>query len=285
MALLLLGACGSEPTADQQAWLDLQHRAPPAAPASETRAAPMRVALRFDPRDEPAPGAQPALVIARSPLAEVALGRSEPASDRPIEWRADSDRGALDRLHSGTAELALVCRALSTRDRDAGIVATPVGAITFVLLVPESQPLRSLPPDAVRALLSGTMRDWRMAGGPPLPVTLLLEAEPVLEERAAALLLPGDRIAADARRLPDAASVVTEVAGTPGALGLLDLASYERCARSGARLLAVDLIRPGPGYRFVVPLLLASRGSSPVVPRLVPRLRDLAQARGRAQPR
>lgn len=295
---LALAACGgSDP--DLEAWRTLHLLAPPAAVDrnGEPMPEPMRVPLRWsagtDPQATPAaPGGaspqppQPAeLRVARSDLASMLLAR---ADLRGVEWRQESDSGALECVLAGECDAALVCRPLSQNERDAGLVAEPIGEIVFVLVVHPANRVLSVTTPQLRTLLTGQQRDWIQLGGAAGAPNLLLDDDAQFEQRAAAVLIQGDRIPSSARRLAGPDHVLATVAADPRALGLTDLASLRRRRDLSVRPLSIELqppdqaIMPPATYPWRVPLAFVHAPGAPArVAELRAPLRAAAAAGGR----
>ena len=174
------------------------------------------------------------------------------------------DRDAMELLQSGQAEVAIVATPLSTRNRHAGLQGELLGIELFVVITPQTSPMRNRSRAQLRRVRTGTVTNWSHFGSPAQPSALAVPTERMLIERAQRALITGDRLASSARQMPNDRDVCAFVADNPGALGLVRLAHAE--GHPEIRALGIDGARPTlnaylhGGYPFGSPLLLVTRG-------------------------
>lgn len=187
-------------------------------------------------------------------------------TERGIELLSStaSDRDAIEFLHMGRTEFAVVGTQLSPDDLASGLQGTTIGAEVWALAVPQESPLESMSSQLVRRVLTGQARDWREIGLNLGAIALAMPMDPSSIERASFALLAGDGFAADATRLDDENAVIAHVLSAPGAIGVVRVSSLG--AQQGVRLLRIDGVDATPDeyangrYRAAVPLVVATMG-------------------------
>jgi hypothetical protein len=169
--------------------------------------------------------------------------------DRGIELMSSTatDRDAIEFLHMGRTEFAVVGTQLSPDDLASGLQATTIGAEVWALEV-----------------LTGQARDWREIGLNLGAIALAVPMAQDVGERAARALVGGDPFAADAARLAGDDAVLAHVLSAPGAVGVVRVGAVGE--HRGVRLLRIDGVDATPEeytngrYRAVVPLVVATVG-------------------------
>lgn len=175
-----------------------------------------------------------------------------------------TDRDAIEFLHMGRTEFAVVGTQLSPDDLASGLQGTTIGAEVWALAVPQESPLESLSAPLVRKVLTGQARDWREIGLNLGPIALAVPMAQDAGERAARALVGGDGFAADAARLAGEDAVLAHVLSAPGAIGVVRVGAIGE--HRGLRLLRIDGVEATPEeytngrYRAVVPLVVATIG-------------------------
>jgi phosphate transport system substrate-binding protein len=155
----------------------------------------------------------------------------EPGASLPAYIAAS--RGAID--------MAAMTRALSDAEDGAGARHYLLARDEIGILVHPALPLRTLAQAQVRALLDGTIANWRALGGPDLPVTVLAPPRAGgMRQDAERLLLDGGEFAVNARECAAAAALLEALRATPGAIGCLDGRSRALVAADGAAMPAID---------------------------------------------
>jgi hypothetical protein len=195
-----------------------------------------------------------------------ALEQCQAMADRGIELVASvaSDRDAIEFLHMGRTEFAVVGTQLSADDMASGLQAAPIGAEVWALAVPQQSPLESLSSPLVRRLLTGQARDWREIGLNLGTVGLAVPMDPETYARASRAFLGNDALASGAERLADDAAVLAHVLSTPGAIGMVRVGAQTQ--QPGVRLLRIDGIEASHDeyangrYHAAVPLVVATIG-------------------------
>jgi hypothetical protein len=186
--------------------------------------------------------------------------------DRGIELMSSTatDRDAIEFLHMGRTEFAVVGTQLSPDDLASGLQATTIGAEVWALAVPQESPLESLSAPLVRKVITGQARDWREIGLNLGAIALAVPMAQDVGERAARALVGGDPFAADAARLAGDDAVLAHVLSAPGAVGVVRVGAVGE--HRGVRLLRIDGVEATPEeytngrYRAVVPLVVATVG-------------------------
>ncbi len=120
------------------------------------------------------------------------------SSDRIQLLEVSTTADAAAAVASGRARLALVRAADAT-----GLAAEPFAAVPLTLLVPFAFPVDDVSLDQARALAGGQIADWRVLGGPALPVRAVLWGHDTDVAAAASLLdlTPVAPVTAPAARL------------------------------------------------------------------------------------
>ncbi len=163
---------------------------------------------------------EPALVIAGStslaPLAEAAAAPLRVALGGRVEVAALGSSEGLASVRRGSADLALSDLPLSAP----GIERAAIGQVAIAVIAAPGLP-RSLSREQLRALLRGSVRDWRQLGGPDVPVRLVLRAPGsgvrMLLERYAGGALPQRALVVLA-----SGQVAPAVRSLPGAIGFVE---------------------------------------------------------------
>jgi hypothetical protein len=266
---------------------------PPPLPAVARREPSPPAATAPEPANEPLPAPSPAAEVrvparrtlrARwSPVAQQLLGErfaaalTQDDAGFAVELQVEPDRSAIDRIARGEAALAIVAAEVTTHDLARGLEATSCGRYVPVLVVNESNPVRSLSARAMRETVTGQTRHWLAVGGRAgVAIELAVPEATPLRQRAAALLIAGDRFAGDAVKLAGDGGILDFVRGRPNALGLVSAAALDDGpAAGGVRPLAIDGALPGTsGYRWQTPLSVVTRvGRDEATERVLARLR------------
>jgi phosphate transport system substrate-binding protein len=117
--------------------------------------------------------------------------------------------------------------------------AFEIGRTRAAFVVHPSNPVRSLPLDSVRKILTGETRNWKDLGGPDLPIRVVAvrQGGGVLASVESRLLGKAHIAAPDAIRLQVGTQIVTVVGQEPGAFGITHLSIIKT---SGAVELSTD---------------------------------------------
>lgn len=166
------------------------------------------------------------------------------SSGGPVQLREASERMALASLlpvegvgdATSRADAAVIARALTHDERDAGLVATPVAFEAVALVVRADNPLRTLRLQDVRAIFTGSSRTWHngravvafasqeVSGAGGLYREVVLGGGPA-----------GERVVP----LPSAL-ILDELRVTPGSIGLMPVSELAWSDTSELRVLAID---------------------------------------------
>jgi len=173
------------------------------------------------------------------------------------------DRDAIELMLLGRVDFALCGADVSEQDRRAGLCGTVLGAELFALAVAEQTQLRAISRDQLRALLTGAVPDGAELGLPAGPVRIGVPAEPVLRDRAARALIPGDPFAAAATPVDGDRGAFDLLLREPGAVAVVHVAAAR--GQPGLHLLSVDGVPPAFGagaraYPALIPLVLVTAG-------------------------
>ncbi len=148
----------------------------------------------------------------------------------PVELKRPGSGPGLDALIAGQADIAPTSRPANRTEllaaKKAGVKLRPqmIGSYGVAVIVNEANPVKSLKPSQVRALLNGKVTNWSKVRGAAAPVNLY-----VLDRKTGAragfqdLAMRGDAYAATSNALPDYASIVAAVAKDPNAIGYADM--------------------------------------------------------------
>jgi len=147
-----------------------------------------------------------------------------------IEMTPGSSREAVRALFAAECDMAVISRELRPEERRAATMGKlelegyRFARNAVVLIVHPSNPVENLALDDLRRVFRGDARSWSDLGGPPLPVTPVVQpgtadvTEFFVEEA-----LGGEPIRAQALTAANDSLVVEQVARTPGAIGYVTL--------------------------------------------------------------
>ncbi len=259
LSLAILGSCDGTPPAPEFGPAAVESVLVPLVPVPQGQP-------RLEVLAAPGAGTCAPLRVRWSPLAhellaaEFASLASAPADER-VDLAVEPDRSAMDRVARGDAALAVVATELTPWDRQRGLAGQPCGRFVPVLVVNETNPVRSVTSRAMREAATGQTRHWRPLGGrADADIELAVPEAKALRQRSAALLIAGDRFANDAVKLPDEAAVLAFVRSRPNALGVVGAASLAGTGAAGVRALSIDGATPDSAdYRWQTPLTLVTR--------------------------
>jgi hypothetical protein len=123
----------------------------------------------------------------------------------------------------------------------AGWFAAPLERTALLIVTGSGSSSRNLTLRQLREIYTGQVTDWEQLGGDALEIQPMLYPEgDELQASFESLVMEGNRLTANARLLPDPASMAEEVSSTPGAIGFLP--GY--ALPSGLRALAIGGDRP-----------------------------------------
>ncbi|MDP1925229.1 MAG: phosphate ABC transporter substrate-binding protein [Thiobacillus sp.] len=202
-----------------------------------------------------------------------------------------SSRGVADAMN-GLADIGLVSRSLKPVEAKT-LVAHTIALDGVALIVNASNPVRQLDDAQIQAIYTGQTRNWRAAGGPDRPITVVSKAEgrSTLELFLHYTGLKNSQIRAQAV-IGDNQQGIKTVAGNPGAIGYVSIGAAEYAVEHGIpiRLLPMagvaattDAVQRGH-FPLSRPLNLVTRGApSPLAARFIafaqsPAVRDLIEA-------
>lgn len=155
-----------------------------------------------------------------------------------------SSRGIAD-LRRGTAQIALVSRALKPAEAD--LVVTTIAIDGIALIVNRANPVPSLSDDQIRGIYTGAITSWRQLGGADAAITVVTKAEgrSTLELFLEHLGLESRQIKASVV-IGDNRQGILTVAADPHAIGYVSIgtASQEVNAGAAIRLLPLAGIAP-----------------------------------------
>lgn len=175
-----------------------------------------------------------------------------------------SDREAIEHVKISRADAALIRGRLCSRDLQAGLRETQLGVELFGLFVRPSSDVRSLGPDQIRRIFTGQVTDWRELGFAAGAITPIVSAGRGARERAATVMLPGDRFAKTCSQVTGQAQLVERMLEQPGAIALVRVPRGAPTPRLQA--VRINGVAPsaasfGDGsYPYGVPLQLVSMG-------------------------
>lgn len=106
------------------------------------------------------------------PLAEVVGGLYREKYLEPFRIKGGGTMAGIENVLSGAADIGLVSRALRG-DEKAGLDYATIGHDAVVIIVNSANPLVGIQRDALVALYSGTVRNWKEIGGRDEPVLLI----------------------------------------------------------------------------------------------------------------
>ena len=155
-----------------------------------------------------------------------------------------SSRGIAD-LRRGTAQIALVSRALKPAEAD--LVVTTIAIDGIALIVNRANPVPSLSDDQIRGIYTGAITSWRQLGGADASITVVTKAE-----GRSTLELFLEHVGLDSRQIKASVVIgdnrqgILTVAADPHAIGYVSIgtASQEVNAGAAIRLLPLAGIVP-----------------------------------------
>ena len=106
-----------------------------------------------------------------------------------------TDREAVELLMIGRADFGLIGGALSQREIQAGLRQTQIGVELFAMTVSPTSSVRSLDTTQIRQIFTGQVTDWQQLGFDAGPIVAVVPSDRRLAERAAKVLIPGDKFA------------------------------------------------------------------------------------------
>lgn len=264
-----LGEATPAPAPIEPAHATWPANAPPAAPAGEMRPAALAVPPTVGFAASPA-----ALPVWQQPdLAAFVLG----CGAEPLPAPCASDHDAAQRAVDGGAEFAVVAGALHATDAAAGARAHPVGVELYALVVAANNATPSLTRQQVRHLLTADAVDWRDVGVGAGGMVVYVPREPDAAERAAGLLIAGDRFSRAC--VPLAAAELPRALAQPNAIGVVRLGPSPlpptlRAVPIEWNPPTVDAWRMG-AYPYGLPFALVTAGAPQgAAARLLARLRE-----------
>jgi phosphate transport system substrate-binding protein len=143
--------------------------------------------------------------------------------DLPMYIQGGGSTAGVQAAISGAAQIGMASRRLTPAE--AGRVdAIPVARDGLAIVVHPTNPLVNLTLEEARAIYSGVASNWRVLGGPDLPITVITREEgsgtrAAFEE----LVMHGHRIAASALVQDSTGAVRQMVASDPAAVGYISL--------------------------------------------------------------
>lgn len=202
-----------------------------------------------------------------------------------------SSRGVADAMN-GLADIGLVSRSLKPVEAKT-LVAHTIALDGVALIVHAGNPVRQLDDAQIKAIYTGRIRDWRGAGGPDRPITVVSKAEgrSTLELFLHYTGLKNSQVRAQAV-IGDNQQGIKTVAGNPGAIGYVSIGAAEYAVEHGIpiRLLPMagvaattDAVQRGR-FPLTRPLNLVTHGAPlPLAARFIafaqsPAVRDLIEA-------
>lgn len=188
------------------------------------------------------------VVVRASALARALVGdtleqdveASHPELD--LVFLIGSDRGGIEEVASGKAPAAIVAASPTERDRAGGVQARLLVQHVAALTVAAECPVRSLTSGQLRDVLTGRSGEWQHVSAHRGALRLIVGPDGASTRRLAAVLVPGQRIAASAVAVASEDQVLVRVAGDRQALGVVSLGALAR--GSGVRALAIDGVVP-----------------------------------------
>jgi phosphate transport system substrate-binding protein len=174
------------------------------------------------------PGASPAevkVVGQRGDRREVILVTNDTAS------------GGFTALNAGGTDIVITGRRIQPEERallahlgdmTAATAEHTIGVDGIAAVVNTTNPVTSLSKEQLKAVFSGTTRNWSEVGGIPGDIHLYGIADgSELASAVTATVLANTPLAATAKKLPDAAQVAAAVAADPLGIGVVDLANIQ----------------------------------------------------------
>lgn len=151
----------------------------------------------------------------------------------PVRITGGGSMAGIESVLSGAADIGMVSRALR-RDEKAGLDHATVGHDAVVFIVNSGNPVRELGKDMLKALYTGTIRNWKELGGRDEPVLLISKLPgrstlEIFEEYTGLRHMsrtgkgPGGYIVQSAYEIGSNLESATLVGGLPGAIGYVSL--------------------------------------------------------------
>jgi len=156
-----------------------------------------------------------------------------------------SGNGAKSLLNNA-CDVATMSRPMKNSEKkaaqEAGILAfeTVVAMDGLALIGHESNPVKGLNLDQIRAIFAGEIVNWKEVGGPDLPIVLISrDTNSGTYESFETLVMKGTKIGAKAEYVGSNGAVRQRVLNTPAAIGYVGMAFCE-----GVKILPVNGITP-----------------------------------------
>jgi phosphate transport system substrate-binding protein len=147
----------------------------------------------------------------------------------------------------GAIDVAAMTRALSDTEDDAGAHQHLIARDHLGIVVHPSLPVPDLALAQLRAVLSGTIDNWRMLGGPDLPLTVHAHARSAAARQSAEqLILDGGDFTVNAREHASDAALMAAVAADPGAIACCDGHTRISAGTGQVATLSLDGVRATP---------------------------------------
>jgi len=162
--------------------------------------------------------------------------------DLEVSVAGGSDRGAVDEVVEGLADLAVVVGELTAAHEARGATSRVLGYHIAVLATQQENEVRSLTQDHVRGVLNGRVREWQQIVYQRGAAEVVLGPEGLRSERSERLLMPGERYRPDVVRANSEPAAIARVGSNPAEVVVASLAALAQQDR--ARAVAVDGVRP-----------------------------------------
>lgn len=158
------------------------------------------------------------------------LAELERELGRKVELNGTGSNAGIVGLLAGSADVAMISSPLAEVLKKLN-VKTPggvdpsllqvaaIGTARIAFIVNPKNPVRKLSTAQLTAVLTGVTKNWREVGGPDLPIVVvsLAHGSSLLQEK----LTHGTPLAADARKVPNAAQISPVVSQETGAIGII----------------------------------------------------------------
>ncbi len=165
-------------------------------------------------------------------LEEVASAYVRPGTLLAVNGTRGNWDSVYTRLRAGEIPFALT----TYIPPDSGLWAAPIGMDGIVIIVHHTNTIAGLTPDELRLLFQGRVTTWSALGGPDLSVQVVSrEAGDDTRLALEAQVMGTQHITLGARLALSSQTMIDIVAGLPGAVGYVSMATLARAASGGVR--------------------------------------------------
>ncbi len=188
-------------------------------------------------------------------------------------------RARIQALAEGKIDIALASHGLRVDElTKQGMVVHEIARIAVVFGVNESVPVSNLTGQQVCDIYAGKITNWKAVGGPDAEIAVRTRPESEVDTevvRAEIACLKDLKMAENVKSMPRAGDMTTELAATPGAIGMTSMTGVEQ-SKGKIKVVSLNGVAPSAdnvrrkSYTLVRESFFVTRGSpSPAVARFI----------------